>query len=78
MIERILGLSIKKLALPLKREHEEMGGRGEGEIKFSKQHTDEDKKRNANQGITQSAKSVVKSQAQQKDLDCSDSLSNQI
>ena len=39
--------SIKKLALPLKREHEEMGGRGEGEIKFSKQHTAEDKEQSA-------------------------------
>jgi len=30
------------LALPLKRGHEEMGGRGEGEIKLSKQDTAED------------------------------------
>jgi hypothetical protein len=35
------------LALPLKRGHEEMGGRGEGEIKFSKQDTAEDKEHSA-------------------------------
>jgi len=39
--------SIKKLTLPLKREHEEMGRRGEGEIKFSKQDTAEDKEHGA-------------------------------
>jgi len=39
--------SINKLALPLKREHEEMGGCGEGEIKFSKQDTAEDKEHSA-------------------------------
>jgi hypothetical protein len=43
--------SIKKLALPLKREHEEMGGCGEGEIKFSKQDTAEDKE-HSTKGIT--------------------------
>ncbi len=34
--------SIKKLTLPLKREHEEMGRHGEGEIRFSEQDTAED------------------------------------
>jgi len=43
--------SLKKLALPLKRGHEEMGRSGEGEIKFFKQHTAEDKEHNA-KGIT--------------------------
>jgi len=42
---------LKKLALPLKREHEEMGRRGEGEIKFSKQDTAEDTEQSA-KGIT--------------------------
>ncbi len=45
--------SIKKLALPLKREYEEMGRSGEGETKFYKQHTAEEKELSA-KGIERS------------------------
>jgi hypothetical protein len=38
----LIDVNHKKFAFPLKKEHEEMRGRGEGEIRLPKQDTGED------------------------------------